>query len=159
MERIPFDPSKMAGARRPRDPVLTVSELAARIDVSLRTGIPEAVRFAGEVSGFRERMHWYFDLKDAAAVVSCVMFASVARRAGFMPKNGQQVVARGRVEFYAKGGKVSIVLDQIEPVGAGALELAFRALVEELRGLGYFAPERKRPPPSFPRRVAVVTSA
>src|SRR5262245_1831709 len=119
MERLPFDPSKMAAAKQPaQERVLTVSELAARIDVSLKTGLPEAVRFAGEVSGFRERTHWYFDLKDAAAVVSCVMFASVARRAGFTPQNGQQVVARGRVEFYAKGGKVSVVLDQVEPVGA-----------------------------------------
>lgn len=137
---------------------LTVSQLAARIDGALKERFSTSVRFVGEVSGFRDRTHWYFDLKDASAVVNCVVFQSVAKRLGFVPQNGQQVLAGGRVEFYAAGGKVSVILDRLEPIGAGALELAYRALVEELRGLGWFAPERKRPLPVFPRRIAVVTS-
>lgn len=166
MSRLPFDPAKMARARQASreeavqtaEAALTVSQLAARIDTALKTGFPAAVRFVGEVSGFRDRTHWYFDLKDAGAVVNCVMFQSAARKMPFTPQNGQQVLARGRVEFYSPGGKVSILLDKIEAVGAGALELAYRALCEELRGLGWFAPERKRPIPAFPRRIAVVTS-
>jgi exodeoxyribonuclease VII large subunit len=138
--------------------VITVTQLAARIDGALKAGIPMPVRFVGEVSGFRDRTHWYFDLKDENAVVSCVMFQSAARRAGFIPANGQQVVCRGRVEFYAKGGKISIILEKLEPVGAGALELAYRALVAELKALGWFDVEHKVPLPTFPRRVAVVTS-
>ncbi|MBL9000614.1 MAG: exodeoxyribonuclease VII large subunit [Phycisphaerae bacterium] len=137
---------------------LSVSQLAARIDATLQSGFLDPVWFVGEVSGFRERTHWYFDLKDAGAVVNCVMFQSVARRMGSVPQNGLQLLARGRVEFYAPGGKVSLILDRLQPVGAGSLELAYRAMCDELRGLGWFAPERKRPIPTFPRRVAVITS-
>ncbi|HYE02008.1 MAG TPA: exodeoxyribonuclease VII large subunit, partial [Phycisphaerales bacterium] len=102
--------------------------------------------------------HWYFELKDAGAVISCVMFATAARRAGFVPEPGQEVVVGGRVEFWAKTGRTQFYAETIEPVGAGALDLKFRRLCEELRGLGWFAPERKRPLPVFPRRVAVITS-
>ncbi|MCB9841274.1 MAG: exodeoxyribonuclease VII large subunit [Phycisphaeraceae bacterium] len=136
---------------------MSVAALAGLIAGALET-LPRPVRVAGEISGLRDRTHWYFDLKDADAVVSCVMFASAARKAGFVPENGQAVVAGGRVEFYAKGGKVSLICDRLEPVGAGALELAFRKLVGEIRALGWFDPERKRALPTFPRRIAVVTS-
>ena len=147
MSRLPYEPPQKPAEQA----VISVTQLASRIEQALKTGIPAPVRFIGEVTGFRDRTHWYFDLKDAGAVVSCVMFQSGARRAGFTPANGQQVVARGLVEFYAKGGKVSVILDSLEPVGAGALELAYRALCEELRGLGYFDQERKVPLPVFPR--------
>jgi exodeoxyribonuclease VII large subunit len=159
MSRLPFPaPDQSPKPVGNSEPVITVSQLAAQIDAALRTGLSAPVRFVGEVSGFRERTHWYFDLKDANAVVSCVMFQSAARRVGFAPANGQQVVCRGLVEFYAKSGKVSVILDKIEPVGAGALELAYRALVAELKGLGWFDPDHKVALPAFPRRVAVVTS-
>jgi exodeoxyribonuclease VII large subunit len=152
MSRLPFEPPK------PEQSVITITQLAARIEGALKSGIPLPVRFIGEVTGFRDRTHWYFDLKDANAVVSCVMFQNAARRAGFTPANGQQVVARGLVEFYAKSGKVSVILDSLEPVGAGALELAYRALCAELKANGYFDLDRKVPLPTFPRRIAVVTS-
>ncbi|MEZ6235836.1 MAG: exodeoxyribonuclease VII large subunit [Phycisphaerales bacterium] len=171
--RLPFDPGKMRGTppakpeasllsgepstKPPADRPMSVAALAGLIAGALDT-LPRSIRVAGEISGLRDRTHWYFDLKDADAVVSCVMFASAARKAGFVPENGQAVVARGRVEFYAKAGKVSLICDRLEPVGAGTLELAFRRLVEEIRALGWFAPERKRPLPAFPRRIAVVTS-
>lgn len=163
MARSLFDPLKTAAAKAvastpSTDTPLTVTQLAARIDGALKSGFPQSIRFSGEVSGFRDRTHWYFDLKDAGAVVNCVMFQSAARRAGFVPQNGEQVIARGKVEYYAAGGRVSIVLDSLERAGAGALELAYRALCEELRGLGWFSTDRKRPLPSFPRRIGVVTS-
>lgn len=170
MQRPLFDPARMAGARAPEGPApapvaspgggpaMRVSELAGLIDRALRNGLPARVRVVGEVSGFRERTHWYFDLKDESAVVNCVMFASAARRAGFTPANGQAVVVTGGVEFYAPQGRASLKVDAIEPVGAGALDLAFRALAAELRALGWFDAERKRPVPVFPRAVGVVTS-
>lgn len=170
-QRPLFDPRKMAVARGGSDPAgpgasgpgpgdapLSVSQLAGRIDAALGAGFPASVRVVGEVSGFRERTHWYFDLKDEGAVVNCAMFANAARKAGFTPRNGQQVVVKGRVDFYAKAGKVSFIVERAEPVGAGVMELALARLKEELRGLGYFAPERKRALPTFPRRIAVVTS-
>jgi len=166
--RLPFDPKKTAAARAAKaakaaappagDAPLTVSQLAARISGALAAGFPATVRVIGEVSGFRERTHWYFDLKDAQAVVNCAMFATAARKTKFPLRNGQEVVATGRVEFYDKQGRVSVIVERLEPVGAGALELAFRALCEELRALGWFDPARKRPVPTQPRRVGVVTS-
>ncbi len=138
--------------------ILTVSQLAMKIDAVIRGGLPTAVRVVGEVSGFRDRTHWYFDIKDAESVISCVMFASSARRAKLSPDNGMEVVVKGRIEFYAKQGRITLIAESIEPVGAGALDLAFRKLLEEVRDLGWLDPERKRPLPRFPRRIAVVTS-
>lgn len=171
MSRLPFDPAKMQGnapippGRRGGgeggdggDAALTVSQLAARIDASVRTATPSSVRVAGEVSGFSDRTHWYFSLKDEEAVISCVMWGSVAKRAGFTPAHGQQVVCRGRVEFYTPGGRVSFVVEKIEPVGEGAREQALRRLIEEVRALGWLDPARKRVLPAMPRRLGVVTS-
>lgn len=163
----PFDPSKMRGpepagppTRAPGVPpdAIGVSDLASMIDRTLRSGFEKRVRVVGEISGFNDRTHWYFSLKDEGAVVSCVMFASAARRVGLTPENGQSVLATGRVEFYARQGRVQLYVESIEPIGAGRLEAQYRALCEELRGLGWFAAERKRPLPRFPRRIAIVTS-
>lgn len=138
---------------------LTVSALAARIAQSLAGAFPKSVRVVGEVSSLSERTHLYFDLKDEGAVINCVMFASAARRSRFQPESGRQVVVTGRVEFYAKGGRTSLIVERVEPVGVGAAEQAFQELCAELKALGWFEPETKKPLPVFPRRVAVVTSA
>lgn len=158
MGRLPFDPKKMASTRKAGNAPLSVSVLAGRIDGALRQSFPKSVRVVGEISGLRDRTHWYFDLKDEQAVVHCVMFASARKRVGFAAKDGQEVVLTGRVEFYAPSGRVSLVVSRMEPVGVGRLELAYRALCDELRGLGWFEPTRKRPLPTMPRRIAIVTS-
>ncbi len=172
MSRLPFDPAKMAPAKKGRGSAggaaggaegagerpLRVSELCTLIDQALRLGVRTPVRVIGEVSNFRDRTHWWFALKDESSVVDCVMFAAAARKAGFPMANGQQVVATGRVEHYAAQGRTQLYVERIEPVGAGALDLKFKALCEELRSKGYFDPARKQALPWFPRRVAVVTS-
>lgn len=136
----------------------SVSRLAGEIDAALRKSIAASVRVVGEISGFRERTHWYFDLKDEGAVVNCVMFASAARKISPPPREGELVVVKGRIEFYAKGGKVSFILDSLERAGEGPLDRAFRELSAALKSLGYFDIERKKPLPRFPRRIAVITS-
>ncbi len=136
----------------------TVSHLAGEIDGALRRGIAGAVRVVGEVSGFRDRTHWYFDLKDEGAVVNCVMFASAARKVNPPIRDGEQVIVKGRVEFYSKGGKVSFILDSIERAGEGPLDRAFRELSAALKAQGYFDVDRKKSLPRFPRRIAVITS-
>lgn len=168
MSRLPFDASKMAGFRAEGEPdparrspersPITVSQLALLINRALRDQLATGLKVVGEIGQFRERTHWYFDVKDAGALISCVMFASSARRAGFVPRVGQQVLLTGRVEFYDKGGRTQFMVDRIEPIGAGALDLAFRRLCEELRALGWFEEGRKRALPLLPRRVAIVTS-
>ncbi len=154
---VPVGTGADAGVSRDGAP-LSVSQLAVLAGRALRDHLPATIRLIGEIGQFRERTHWYFDLKDAGAVMSCVMFASAARRVGFVPSVGQQVLLTGRVEFYEKGGRTQFMADKMEPVGAGALDLAFRRLCEELRGIGWFDDSRKRPLPILPRRVAVVTS-
>src|SRR5215813_9884958 len=99
-DRLPFDPLKMAAAKANAQTPLTVSQLAGRIAAALASGFAGPVRVIGQVSGFRERTHWYFDLKDAGAIVNCVMFSAAARRVRFVPENGHEVVVTGRVEFY-----------------------------------------------------------
>ena len=164
MSRLPFDPDRVGGAEPPLRPApaspdrLTVTQLAALIDRAVRDRVPSGVRVVGEIGQFRERTHWYFDLKDADAVVSCAMWASAARKAGFVPRMGMQVVVTGHVEFYARQGRTTFMVDRMEPVGAGAVQLELQRMIEELRGLGWLDDERKRPLPAFPRRVAVVTS-
>ncbi len=169
MKRPRFDPKLLASALRDDPPApppahtkdqppWTVSQLAVRIEGSLRDGLPAKLRVVGEVSGPRERTHWYFDLKDAGAVISCVLFASAARRLKVQPTQGAQVVVTGHIDFYAKAGKVSFIADRIDAIGEGSLDQAFRALCDELKALGWFDPARKQPLPTFPRRIAVITS-
>ncbi len=158
--RLPFNAKSLRQTpeRTDSDTVLSVSALAGILESAIRSSTPTTVRVLGEVSGFRERTHWYFDLKDASAVVQCVVFAGSARKLGFVPKDGQELVATGRVDYYAKSGKVSLIATRLEPVGAGALDLAYQKLVEEIRALGWFDEARKRSLPFFPKRIAVVTS-
>jgi exodeoxyribonuclease VII large subunit len=159
--RLPFDPERMAvkRERQANDAPLRVAELADRVSAALASGLPATVRVRGEVSNLSRRTHWYFDLKDARAIVRCVMFASAAGAGSAHLRDGVEVVATARVEFYAPQGRLSLVVTRVEPAGEGALDRAFRALCAELRALGWFDPERKRPIPVFPGRIGVVTSA
>lgn len=165
--RLPFDPDRMRAAegsaalppRERSEAPWTVGQLAGRIGGALRDGLPTSVRVRGEVSNARERTHWYFDLKDAEAVVSCVLFASSARRSPDLPEDGRACIATGRVEFYARGGRTTLIVDRLEAEGVGRLEAEFRRLCDDLRTLGLLDEARKRPVPTAPRRVAVLTSA
>ncbi len=168
MGRLPFNMARLSrvqsGASVPssssgdRDGAMTVALLAARISEGISETLPQTIRVTGELSGVSDRTHLYFDLKDQSAVVKCVMFASAARRSRYKPQSGQQVIVTGRVEFHAKSGRVSLLVDRIEPLGVGAAEQAFRELFEELKGLGWFEPDAKKRLPIDPRRIAVVTS-
>jgi exodeoxyribonuclease VII large subunit len=137
---------------------MTVAELAGRVKRALADGLPGKVRVVGEVSNLSDRTHWFFSLKDDAAAMRCVCFATNARRVGFKMRDGMQVVVTGRVDFYDAQGNIQLYVDAIEPVGQGALELRLRQMIEELRELGYFDPEHKLPLPTMPTKIAVVTS-
>ena len=173
MGRLPFDPKKVnppaAGGPARRETArygqfdatrpLTVTQVSDLIKRVLADRTPSPLQVVGEVSNFSDRKHWYLSLKDEQSVISCVMWASAAAKVGFTPRQGQQVVARGRLDYYGPQGRLQMYIDRLEPVGEGALEIKFRQLCEQLRGLGYFADDRKRPMPTFPQHIAVVTSA
>jgi exodeoxyribonuclease VII large subunit len=173
MSRRPFDPDRASGGRRPGDAParresklksiadakqITVSQLSELIRTTLEERIASPLRVIGEVSNLSTPNHWYFSLKDEGAVISCAAWASSVRKFGFVPSEGDEVVATGHVSHYSPQGRTQFYVSMMEPVGAGALELAFRAMCEELRTLGYFEESRKKPLPVFPRKVAVVTS-
>lgn len=150
-----FDSPQAPGAPR----VHTVKELAKRIKGTLE-GTLGTLHVRGEISNLRRpgSGHLYFSLKDEGASIRAVLFRGQARLLRFRPEAGQEVVATGRVTFYEAGGDAQIVCDTLEPVGAGALALAFEQRKAKLAKEGLFDRERKRPMPFLPRRIGVVTS-
>jgi exodeoxyribonuclease VII large subunit len=139
---------------------LTVSALVAGLR-DLVEGVFPSVWVSGELSGFVRHTsgHWYFTLKDSGAQIKAAMFRGSNLRIKFDPKNGLEVIARGRVSIYATKGDLQLIVEELQPKGMGAAELALRQLKEKLLGKGYFDPRRKRPLPRFPRRIGIITSA
>lgn len=114
----------------------------------------------GEISNCRPASsgHLYFTLKDAEAQLPVVLFRRQATLLRFRPQDGLHVRVRGKVSVYEQRGQLQLVAETMEPVGAGSLQLAFEQLRDKLRDEGLFEQERKRPLPSFPRAVAILTS-
>ncbi len=114
----------------------------------------------GEVSNFSRSAagHAYFTLKDEAASIRCVMWRSLVARQGYLPTNGEAVLAHGRISVYEVQGTYQLYVDTLQPAGLGTLHLQFEALKQRLEAEGLFTSERKRPLPSFPRCLGVVTS-
>ncbi|HEX8984998.1 MAG TPA: exodeoxyribonuclease VII large subunit, partial [Bryobacteraceae bacterium] len=115
---------------------------------------------AGEISGLKHAAsgHYYFTLKERDSQVKCVAFRSAHRYWKFKPQDGLAVLARGRIDVYEARGEYQLLVEIIEPQGAGALQLAFEQLKKKLAAEGLFAAARKRPLPRFPRRIGIVTS-
>ncbi|MDR1491151.1 MAG: exodeoxyribonuclease VII large subunit [Planctomycetaceae bacterium] len=138
---------------------LTVSELTRHIKELLESAFVD-LHVVGEISNLsRPRSgHFYLTLKDDAAQLPAVVWRSSAARISFDPNDGQLAACRGRLDVYPPHGKYQLVIDQMEPLGQGGLELAFRQLHARLEAEGLFATERKKPIPKIIRRAAVVTS-
>jgi exodeoxyribonuclease VII large subunit len=141
--------------RRP----VTVSELTASIRGELEKRFA-SVWVEGEISNFHTHGsgHWYFTLKDEFAQMRAACYRSSNQRIRFRPEDGLLVRARGRVSVYEVKGEYQFIVEALEPVGAGALQLAFEQTKARLQAEGLFAAELKRAIPFFPRRVGVVTS-
>jgi exodeoxyribonuclease VII large subunit len=138
---------------------LSVGELTR----ALRNAVEPRFRdvwVAGEVANLRRQAsgHVYFSLKDDEAVIGAVLWASQARRLGFRLDEGQEVLARGFVEIYPPHGKYQLVVQELEPRGAGAMALLLQQVKERLQADGLLDPARKRKLPFLPARVGVATS-
>jgi exodeoxyribonuclease VII large subunit len=142
--------------RRP----LTVSELTAQVRAAVQSRFA-SVWVEGEVSNFRAHAsgHWYFTIKDEASQLRATCFRNTNRAIRFRPSDGLQVRARGRLTVYEPRGEYELDVEGLDPVGAGALRVAFEQMRDRLAAEGLFDEERKRPLPIFPRRIGIVTSA
>lgn len=139
--------------------LFTVSDLTEAIRTALEAEF-SSVSVVGEISGTRAGPsgHVYFTLKDEGAQISCALFARTARFLRFKPRDGLQVVVRGRVDVYAPRGSYQLLVDSLEPRGFGALQIAFEQLKEKLAAEGLFEAGRKRALPPYPKRIGLVTS-
>ena len=166
----PPPPSRSEGrARRPAarsdEPGLSPESAISIAALTLATreiieGAVEPLWVRGEVVGLKEHRkgHWYFTLKDAAAQIRCVMWASDARRALAAPDEGMTISALGKLTVFAARGELQLRILRIEASGDGLWRKAFEKIHKKLEAEGLFATERKRPLPLLPSCVALVTS-
>jgi len=152
-------PARPVPSARPARRVITVSQLNASIR-GLLEGQLSDLWVEGEISNCRvwNTGHMYFTLKDGNSQVRAVMFRMALRYLRFKPTDGLRVVARGQVSCYEPKGEYQIVCEHMEPHGLGALQLAFDQLKKQLQAEGLFDTARKRPLPSLPRKIGIVTS-
>ena len=139
---------------------LSVSALTTQLREVIEGCFP-SIWVTGEISNFTRASsgHWYFTLKDAGAQLRAVMFRGGNLRMRFDPRDGLDVFARGRLTVYNPRGDYQFLIEEMQPKGIGAAELALRQLKERLAARGYFHPQRKRSLPRFPQRVGLIVSA
>ena len=139
---------------------VSVTQLTQYIKLLLdRDEILSQVCVRGELSNYKAHSSGqYFTLKDEGAVISCVMFRSDAMRMRFRPESGMKVILYGRVSLFPKSGQYQIYVTAMQPDGVGALAVAFEQLKTRLHEEGLFDAAHKKPLPSYPRRIALVTS-
>jgi exodeoxyribonuclease VII large subunit len=138
---------------------LSVSELNHQAKHLLEASFLQ-VWVEGELSGLSRPSsgHWYFSLKDKKCQVRCAMFRGLNQRVRDIPKEGDQIRIRGKVTLYENRGDFQIIVEHVEPAGAGALQQAFEALKARLQQEGLFDDARKKPLPTLPRHIGVITS-
>jgi exodeoxyribonuclease VII large subunit len=143
----------------PTRQILTVSELTARIRDLLAKNFTD-ILVQGEISNCREAQsgHIYFTLKDERAQVRCVFFKQQRRGIKFRPEDGLQVTLRGSISVYEQRGEYQIYVESLDPIGLGALQLAFEQLKKRLEAEGLFDAARKKPLPILPSRIGLITS-
>ncbi len=139
----------------------SVTELTAYIRQVFETDPAlQDVWVQGEISNMTRASsgHWYFTIKDGGAQLKCAMWRSSVERQSFVPQNGDEIAAHGRISVYDPRGEYQLYADRVRPVGLGDLYQQFEQLKHKLEAEGLFDQERKRPLPDFPRQIGVVTS-
>lgn len=141
-------------------PIFTVTRLNSAVRMILEQDLG-LVWLTGELSNLAmpSSGHWYFSLKDLSAQVRCAMFKGNNRRVPFRPQDGMQVLVQARVSLYEPRGDYQLIIESMQPAGDGMLALRFEELKRRLGAEGLFDESRKRPLPSEPRAVGLVTSA
>jgi exodeoxyribonuclease VII large subunit len=140
--------------------VPSVSQLTRRIRGHIENSFFD-LWVRGEISNFRKPVsgHAYFVVKDAAAQLRGVLFRGALSKVKFQLKDGMEVLLHGTVTVYEAKGEYQLVADAVEPVGVGALQLAFEQLKQKLNQEGLFDPKFKKLLPPLPKRIGIITSA
>ena len=136
---------------------MSVTELNEQIKSVIDPSFRD-VRVTGEISGLTIKKHIYFNLKDESSTIRCAIWQSQQKILTFEPQEGLKIVCRGNISTYVGGGNYTLTIREITPHGEGAVQRALKKLVEKLKKEGLLLPERKKPIPPSPRKVAVVTS-
>lgn len=140
---------------------ISVADLTAKIDAAIRGGVGGSVLVRGEISNLNihgASGHIYFTLKDDKSCIDCVMFRGEAAKLKARPTDGQDVLVSGGVRVYAQRGRYQLYCQTLTPLGRGALEIKFAELQRKLEAEGLFDPDRKRPLPTYPQRIVLITS-
>lgn len=142
-----------------RNKVPSVSQLTRRLRGHIENAFFD-VWVKGEISNFKKPVsgHAYFNLKDANAQLRAVMFRGSLSKLKFELKDGMEILLHGTISVYEARGDYQLVADTAEPVGAGALQLAFEQLKTKLQAEGLFDPKHKKALPTLPKRIGVITS-
>lgn len=143
-------------------PILSVTQLNTYIKSLLDGDANLSNLFIrGEISNFKRHTsgHLYLTLKDENSRLPAVMFRFNAMKMRFMPQDGMQVIARGRISVYDRDGRYQLYIEEMHPDGVGDLSVAYEQLKDKLAAEGLFAQEHKKPLPPYPQRVGVITSA
>ena len=153
------DPPAPFQAKAPERKIYTLRELSDTLRATIERGFTN-ILVSGEISGTKlvPSGHCYFTLKDAEAQIKCVCWKLSYWRLKFKPRDGEQVIVRGRVDIYEQRSEYQFVVETIEPRGQGALQLAFDQLKQKLLAEGLFEATRKRSLPKYPRRIGIVSS-
>ncbi len=142
--------------------VITVSQLNRYVKMLLQEDAAlTPVYVSGEISNFVNHYksgHLYFSLKDENALVKAVMFRTYAARLAFRPEGGMKVIVRAKASVYEKDGTFQLYVEDMQPDGVGALQIAYEQLKKRLQEEGLFDAARKKALPPFPTRIGVITS-
>ncbi len=154
-----MDTTQLQFNLQPERRIYSVSDLTARIRDLLAKNFTDTT-VQGEISNCRPAAsgHIYFTLKDERAQIRCVFFKNQQRGMKFRPEDGLKVTVRGSISVYEARGEYQIYVESLEPLGRGALQLAFEQLKKRLEDEGLFDAARKKPLPMLPSRVGLITS-
>jgi exodeoxyribonuclease VII large subunit len=139
--------------------ILSVSDLTKQIKYTLETNFAQ-IAVLGEISNFKPHVsgHWYFNLKDSDAVISCTMWKGLNNYVFFTPQDGMKIIVKGRITVFPPRGNYQLDVRSMKPAGIGELQAAFEQLKQKLAEEGLFDEENKKPIPNFPAKIGVVTA-
>ncbi len=139
--------------------ILTVSELTKEIRRTLEESF-EQISVIGEISNFKSHIsgHWYFSLKDSDAVINCTMWKGFNQYVFFTPQDGMKIIVNGKLTVYPPRGSYQLDIRSLKPAGIGELQEAFEKLKKKLDSEGLFDEKFKKPIPTFPQKIGIVTA-